>query len=58
MGSILHQRYARLGPFMPMMPIIPRRKCKKSYAVKGEVVVVDKAAAKVNLQHEAIPELE
>jgi len=31
---------------------------QKSYAVKGEVVVVDKAAGKVKLKHEAIPELD
>lgn len=30
---------------------------QKSHAVKGEVVVVDKAAAKVKLKHEAVPEL-
>ena len=30
---------------------------QKSYAVKGEVMAVDKAASKVKLKHEAVPEL-
>ncbi|OGV78194.1 MAG: cation transporter [Methylotenera sp. RIFCSPLOWO2_02_FULL_45_14] len=36
----------------------PKADVQKSYAVKGEVVVVDKAAGKVKLKHEAIPELD
>ena len=36
----------------------PKAEAQKSYAVKGEVVVVDKAAGKVKLKHEAVPELE
>jgi|SRR5665647_2244522 len=36
----------------------PKAEAQKSYAVKGEVVAVDKAAGKVKLKHEAIPELE
>lgn len=31
---------------------------QQSYSVKGEVVVVDKEAGKVNLKHEAVPELD
>lgn len=36
----------------------PQAEAQKSYAVKGEVVAVDKATGKVQLKHEAIPELE
>ncbi len=36
----------------------PKADVQKSYAAKGEVVVVDKAAGKVKLKHEAIPELD
>lgn len=36
----------------------PKAEVQKSYAVKGEVVVVDKATGKVKLKHEAVPELE
>lgn len=36
----------------------PKADVQKNYAVKGEVVVVDKAAGKVKLKHEAIPELD
>jgi len=36
----------------------PKAEAQKSYAAKGEVVAVDKAAGKVKLKHEAIPELE
>lgn len=35
-----------------------KAEAQKSYAVKGEVVVVDKDAGKVKLKHEAIPELD
>lgn len=35
----------------------PRAEAQKSYAAKGEVVAVDKAAGKVKLRHEAVPEL-
>lgn len=35
----------------------PKAEAQKSYAVKGEVVAVDKAAGKVKLTHEAVPEL-
>lgn len=31
---------------------------QKSYAVKGEVVAIDKNAGKVKLKHEAVPELD
>ena len=34
-----------------------KAEAQKSYAVKGEVLAVDKAAGKVQLKHEAIPEL-
>lgn len=36
----------------------PKAEVQKSYAVKGEVIVVDKDAGKVKLKHEAIPELD
>lgn len=36
----------------------PKAEAQKSYAAKGEVVTVDKAAGKVKLKHEAIAELE
>lgn len=36
----------------------PKVEVQKSYAVKGEVVVVDKASGKVKLKHEPIPELD
>lgn len=36
----------------------PKAEAQKSYTVKGEVVGVDKAAGKVKLQHEAVPELD
>jgi len=36
----------------------PKAEAQKSYAVKGEVVVVDKTAGKVKLKHEAVPELD
>ena len=36
----------------------PKTDVQKSYVVKGEVVDVDKAAGKVKLKHEAIPELD
>jgi Cu(I)/Ag(I) efflux system protein CusF len=36
----------------------PKADVQKSYAVKGEVVVVDKDTGKVKLKHEAIPELD
>lgn len=36
----------------------PKADVQKSYAVKGEIVDVDKAAGKVKLKHEAIPELD
>lgn len=36
----------------------PKAEAQKSYAAKGEVVAVDKAAGKVKLKHEAIAELE
>ena len=36
----------------------PKAEAQKSYIVKGEVVVVDKAAGKVKLKHEAVPELD
>jgi len=36
----------------------PKAEAQKSYAVKGEVVAVDKPAGKVKLKHEAIPELD
>lgn len=35
----------------------PKAEAQKSYAAQGEVVAVDKAAGKVKLKHEAIPEL-
>lgn len=35
----------------------PKADAQKSYAVKGEVVEVDKDAGKVKLKHEAVPEL-
>ncbi len=35
----------------------PKAGAQKSYAVKGEVLVLDKAAGKVELKHEAVPEL-
>lgn len=50
--------------FGAIMPIYandahhPQAAVQKSYAVKGEVVVVDKATGKVKLKHEAIPELD
>ncbi|MDP1595395.1 cation efflux system protein CusF precursor [mine drainage metagenome] len=36
----------------------PKADVQKSYAVKGEVVVVDKATGKVKLKHEPVPELD
>ena len=36
----------------------PKADAQKSYAVKGEVVIVDKVAGKVKLKHEAIPEFD
>lgn len=36
----------------------PKTEAQKSYAAKGEVIAVDKAAGKVKLKHEAIAELE
>jgi Cu(I)/Ag(I) efflux system protein CusF len=36
----------------------PKTEAQKSYAAKGEVIDVDKAAGKVKLKHEAIAELE
>jgi Cu(I)/Ag(I) efflux system protein CusF len=36
----------------------PKAEVQKSYAVKGEVIVLDKDAGKVKLKHEAIPELD
>jgi Cu(I)/Ag(I) efflux system protein CusF len=36
----------------------PKVEAQKSYTAQGEVVAVDKAAGKVKLKHEAIPELE
>lgn len=35
-----------------------KAEAQKSYAVKGEVVAVDKVGGKVKLKHEAIPELD
>ena len=35
----------------------PKAEAQKSYGVKGEVLVLDKAAGKVELKHEAVPEL-
>lgn len=35
----------------------PKTEAQKSYAVKGEVVAVDKVAGEVKLKHEAAPEL-
>lgn len=35
-----------------------KTEAQKSYSATGEVVAVDKAAGKVKLKHEAIPELE
>ena len=54
--------FAILG--IAVMPIYanddhhPKAEVQKSYIVKGEVVVVDKAAGKVKLKHEAVPELD
>jgi len=39
-------------------PHPPKAEAQKSYAAKGEVMAVDKAAGKVKLKHEAIAELE
>ncbi len=36
----------------------PKAEAQKSYAVKGEVVAVDKVGGKVKLKHEAVPELD
>lgn len=36
----------------------PKAGAQKTYTVKGEVVAVDKAAGKVKLNHEAVPELD
>ena len=36
----------------------PKAVAQKSYTVKGEVVAVEKAAGKVKLNHEAVPELD
>jgi Cu(I)/Ag(I) efflux system protein CusF len=36
----------------------PQAEAQKSYTAQGKVVAVDKAAGKVKLKHEAIPELE
>lgn len=36
----------------------PNTEVQKSYAVKGEVVAIDKTAGKVKLKHEAVPELD
>lgn len=36
----------------------PKAEAQKSYAVKGQVVAVDKAAGKVKLKHEAVPQLD
>ena len=36
----------------------PKADVQKSYAVKGEVVAIDRAAGKVKLKHEAVPELD
>lgn len=36
----------------------PKAEVQKGYAVKGEVVAADKAAGKVKLKHEAVPELD
>ncbi|CAG0979167.1 Cation efflux system protein CusF [Methylophilaceae bacterium] len=36
----------------------PKTGAQTIYTVKGEVVEVDKAAGKVKLKHEAVPELE
>ncbi len=35
----------------------PQAEAQKSYSVTGEVVAMDKAAGKVKLKHEAVPEL-
>ena len=35
----------------------PQAEAQKSYAVRGEVVAVDKAVGKVKLKHEPVPEL-
>lgn len=36
----------------------PKAEIQKSYTVQGEVVAVDRSAAKVKLKHEAVPELD
>ncbi len=36
----------------------PKAEAQKIYTVKGEVVAIDKAAGKVKLKHEAVPELD
>ena len=36
----------------------PNAPAQQSYTVMGEVVVVDKEASKVNLKHEAVPDLD
>jgi len=36
----------------------PQADVQKSYTVKGEVVAIDKAAGKVKLKHEPVPELD
>ena len=36
----------------------PKVEAQKNYIAKGEVVAIDKAAGKVKLKHEAIPELD
>ncbi len=36
----------------------PKAEAQKTYTAKGEVVAVDKAAGKVKLKHEAVPELD
>lgn len=36
----------------------PKAETQKTYAVKGEVITIDKAASKVKLKHDAVTELD
>jgi Cu/Ag efflux protein CusF len=53
-GGVRHRRNTRYADDAHH----PKTEAQKNYAAKGEVIAVDKAAGKVKLKHEAIPERE
>ncbi|EEF26073.1 conserved hypothetical protein [Ricinus communis] len=61
MGQMMEEHHMLMNSAIPVYANDahhPKADVQKSYAAKGEVVVVDKAAGKVKLKHEAIPELD